>query len=175
VNGWTLEQAQSAQRQFEAVGGDPMDPAAPIAQWLVQPELAKLRQRFEAGENQSWQLSAAVNLCLSHGLEPPEWLVAAFSRAWLQVMRFDARSLEAQELFGPPLPKGTNLAVHHERRQWALRVYQVATERHETRGQPIDEGLWEVVRKELLAEGSTLSASTIRDYYYFAKSLLRDH
>ena len=166
---WSLEEAQAAQAAFEAGGGDATDPAAPMAQWLVQPELDKLQRRFEAGDKKGWCVNAAIALCMCHKLESPEWLVSAFTEDWARVARFDARSMRA------PLPKGTKLAAHRERRKWALRVFLCARKLQDS-GQPIDLTLWESVRQELVKDGGCkLSASKIGKYYYFAKALLRDH
>jgi hypothetical protein len=171
VKGWTLEQAQNAQRQFEAAGGDPMDPAAPMARWLVQPELAKLGQRFEAGQNRPWQLFTTIHLCACHELPLPVWVAAAFSAGSLRVMRFDTGSLDVA--FGSPLPKHTDVAGLRERRKLAMRVFTRAIELHTQHDVPIDEGLWQRLRVELKAGGHRISNSGVRDLYYFAKSLLR--
>jgi hypothetical protein len=107
-----------------------------------------LKQKFEGGDKSA--LLYAVHHCLLLKRPLPEWLRLAFLDAYEAHARFEIRSWD--EVFGPPVPKSTQLEKEKLRRLIINRVSELKAER------PIDRGLFEQIGEELSMPGSTIDS-----------------
>jgi hypothetical protein len=105
-----------------------------------------LKQKFESGDKSA--LLNAIYRCLLMKRPLPEWLRLTFLHTYEAHARFEIRSWD--QVFGPPVPKGTHLEKEKLRRLIINRVCELKTER------PIDRGLFERVGEELGMPGSTV-------------------
>lgn len=117
-----------------------------------------LRAKFEAGNERALML--AIRNCAEYGVPLPEWVSAAYIKAYDAVSGAVVKSWD--DVFGVPYPKGTQLAALRKRRRlrFAVRV-AVAEILREHPQTPIDEALFERVG-EMFSIGKTLAS----DLYY---------
>jgi hypothetical protein len=114
-----------------------------------------LKQKFEGGDKSA--LLYAVYHCLLMKRPLPEWLRLAFLHAYEAHARFEIRTWD--EVFGPPVPKSTQLEKEKLRRLIINRVWELRAKR------PIDRGLFEQIGEQL-----DMSGSTIDSIYYDERS-----
>ena len=152
---WTLEQAQSAQRSFQAEGGAFNDPTGPLYRWFALRTLEELRVRHEQGN--AYALMLAIRKCANHDLVMPSWVSAGYIRAFDTVHNYRAKSWD--EVFGSPLPKNAQLAALRKRRTKSIHVWNEVNERHQ-KGAPIDDLLFASVGKKL-----GLGVTLTKEYY----------
>jgi hypothetical protein len=123
-------------------------------------EIAK--QKYEEGDKAV--LLMALHQCLLLRKPLPEWLRAAFVRAYESAAAFEIRSWN--EAFGPPQGKSTHRQA--SRRHADLR-YPVAFHVHRLRksGRPIDREMFEAVAEVLREDGfGKIKGSTVEKIYY---------
>lgn len=152
----TFEEAEAAQRDYPG----PTDPDAPIFQWAGAQRISlQLRPRVEAGDGNA--AMDAVSQCLRRGLVAPDWLARKFLRCYDQVLNCRVGSWD--EAFGPPFPKGKQLARMRFNRHARFAVSNAvldAIQRDPHR--PIDAGLFEEVGRQVGA-GKTLAEELYRE------------
>jgi hypothetical protein len=117
-----------------------------------------LKQKFEGGEKPA--LLFAVYHCLLLKRPLPEWLRLAFLDTYEAHARFEIRSWD--EVFGPPVPKGTQLLTEKKRRLVIERVWELKRENPKT---AIDRGLFEKIGEE-----QGMSGSAAEGLYYDERS-----
>jgi hypothetical protein len=152
---WTLEQAQAAQRAFEADGGSSSDPTGPLFRWDALQTLEEIRTRYENGDD--YALMLAIRMCANHDLVMPEWVAKAYIRAFDTVNGYRAKSWD--DVFGHPLPKNAQLAALRKKRMKAAKVWTEVNKRHKA-GAPIDDLLFASVGKKL-----GLGVTLTKEYY----------
>src|SRR5262245_36627819 len=116
-----------------------------------------LKAKLEHGDKSA--LLNAIYHCLLLKRPLPEWLRLIFLDLYEAHARLALRSWD--EVFGPPVPKGTHLET--EKRKAELRP--LVLERVRESGLPIDRGLFEKIGEELGMPGSTID-----DLYYDERS-----
>jgi hypothetical protein len=156
---WTAKQAWAAHERFLGRGGSPSDPSAPYSQWAALHTLDDLERRFSAGEK--YALLQAVRKCANHDLPMPEWLSAAFIKAFDQVHTYRAKSWD--EVFGTPIPKGVQMAALKKRREKSAHVWN-AVQGARSQGIPVDDELFAGVGKKL-----GLGVTLTKEYYAHAR------
>ena len=119
-----------------------------------------LKRQFEAGDKSA--LLQAIYGCLQLRRPMPEWLQVAFLNACEAAERFEIRSWN--EVFGPPVPKGTHLKTERRNAQlrWTI-IERVEALKAEER--TVDKGLFEQVGEEL-----GITATLVSDIYYDERS-----
>jgi hypothetical protein len=108
-----------------------------------------LKEKLEGGNKSA--LLYAIYHCLLMKRPLPEWLRLAFLHAYEAHARFEIRSWD--EVFGRPVPKGTQLEKEKLRRVVIKRVWALKTKDPEM---PIDRGLFDQIGEELGIPGSTI-------------------
>ena len=111
-------------------------------------------QKFKAGDKS--QLILAMKYCLEFRRPIPEWARDAFLEAYYILPK------SWDDVFGPPIPKGANLAVARRRSKIGCQLY-LEVKRSNAEGTPIDDGLFETVGKQFNVSGATAK----RMYYDF--------
>jgi hypothetical protein len=150
---WTAEQAWAAQVEAMANGLEVSDPSGPYYRWDALHVVDNLKGRFETGDRRA--LLAAIRECANHDLPMPDWVAAAFIRAYDNVHQMRLGSWD--DAFGRPYPKGFHLAKARRRQQIGPAVWMaVKVIRDEEPETPIDEGLFERVGAKL-GIGKTLA------------------
>jgi hypothetical protein len=112
-----------------------------------------LKQRFEGGDKSA--LLYAVYHCLLMKRPSPEWLRLAFLDAYQAHARFEIRTWD--EVFGPPVPKGTHLKTRRQHAELRVRLL----ERVRELGGPIQPDLFDRIGEEL-----GIGATTASSLYY---------
>lgn len=148
-------------RKKGAQGVGTRDPRSPLAKWFARKELDLYRESFEVGY---LCVLDALDTCLTHGLQVPAWLSAAYQDAFRRSKIEVHRSWD--EAFGRPIPKGTHATRLTRRRYLQYAIYNFVSDEREG-GSPIDEALFERTGARF-GVGKTL-ASTI---YYEAKNMI---
>jgi hypothetical protein len=159
---WTFEEARAAQNAYEAAGGNPGDPSAPLYQWVALQKIEQLKSAYDDGY--SFALLDAVAQCALRDLVMPDWVWRGFLDRFRSVTQFKVKTLD--EAFGTCLPKNAKLSAHRQAREKGLSAY-FEVERQHKAGDPIDERLFQSVGKTM-----GISGSKIRDYYYIWKRRL---
>lgn len=158
---WSFKRARQAQERFQAEGGRWEDPAGPFYQWAALHTLDELRQLFEAGNK--YALMLALRKCANHDLPMPDWVSRAYIRAFDSVHNYRAKSWDA--VFGPPLPKGAQLASLRKRRVHSIGVWN-AVRGHKAKGAKIDDELFAKIGQKL-----GLGLTITKKYYTHAKTI----
>jgi hypothetical protein len=120
-----------------------------------------LKERFNAGDKSA--LLYAIYHCLLMKRPLPEWLRLTFLHAYEAQARFEIRSWD--EIFGPPVPKGTHLKT--EKRNAELRLLIIERVEALKTESPIDKGLFEKIGREL---NPPLKGTTVSEIYYDERS-----
>lgn len=135
-----------------------MEAMRKVRQELLPDTFEVLRANFEGGNERALML--AIRNCAEYGVPLPEWVSAAYIKAYDAVSGAAVKSWD--DVFGAPYPKGTQLAALRKRRRlrFAVRsaVAEILREHPQT---PIDEALFERVG-ERFNIGKTLAS----DLYY---------
>jgi hypothetical protein len=97
-----------------------------------------------------------MKYCLEFRRPIPEWARDAFLEAYYILPK------SWDDVFGPPIPKGANLAVARRRSKIGCQLY-LEVKRSNAEGTPIDDGLFETVGKQFNVSGATAK----RMYYDF--------
>jgi hypothetical protein len=120
-----------------------------------------LKERIEAGDKSA--LLYAIYHCLLMKRPLPEWLRLEFLHTYEAHARFEIRSWD--EVFGPPVPKGTHL--EKKKRNAELRLLIIERVQALKAENPIDKGLFEKIGREL---NPPLKATTVSEIYYDERS-----
>ncbi|MGD9597627.1 MAG: hypothetical protein AB7G76_06320 [Steroidobacteraceae bacterium] len=163
VKHWTHEQAREAQQRFIDAGGNWADPTSPFSQWVGLHKLDAYEQSFKSGNK--YALMCALRECARASLPMPDWVATAYIGAFDCVSFYRAKTWD--DVFGPALPKGAQLAALRKRLMKSVQVWNAVNERHK-RGEAIDDALFADVGQKL-----ALGLSLTKEYYAFMKSRIR--
>jgi hypothetical protein len=106
----------------------------------------RAEQKFKAGDKS--QLLLAMKDCLELRGPIPQWAQDAFLEAYYILPK------SWDDVFGPPIPKGTNLEAARRKSKIGLQLY-LEVKRLNAEGTPIDDGLFETVGKQFSVSGGT--------------------
>ena len=142
---------EEAQVQADADGTD-----GAVLRWGVAAQISANRNVYEAAPLDG------VAKCVRAGLLVPEWLAVAFVRAYDQVLNCRAASWDAA--FGPPFPKGTNLAAARHRRMARARIQPaiIAVLCKSPEARAIDKSFWEEVGR-IVGAGASQTEKLYRE------------
>ena len=144
-------------------------PNSPLFQWDAVYQCNGLRPLIDADKPESGcAVLEAVYHCAMRGLVMPDWLVSAYLKRYRAVTEFKTASWDSPLSFGPPYPKGTNLAAKRKRRMFRIRVHNSVVSILQAEPEtPIDKSLFERVGRPF-----GLGATLTEEYYYSFKRFL---
>lgn len=141
------------------------------AQWVQLQNIKRLESHFVAGDTQALMLAIAI--VMQHRLKPPEWVAAAYLRAYDEVQNGDANTWG--DVLGHPFPKGRQPAAVRKERDLVFEVWLAIDEsqEHDPRP-PIDDLLFDSIAEKIKCETGVkrLSGSSVKNYYRIAKRTL---
>lgn len=127
---------------------------SPEEQIIGTMECLSSREAIERGDGTA--LMRCVELCAAHGLVMPGWLAGAFVDRTVRVTMGEFKSWD--EAFGPPYPKGTNIAGVRARRVYGAWAYRVAASiLADDPNRPLDRGFYEEVGERIGRSHSEVS------------------
>jgi len=136
--------------------------ASPGQQLLAAARCLALRAAVDAGEG--WAVVEAMAVCASHALPAPGWLASQFVSRFQRVAIGDAKSWDDSEVFGSPVPMGTNIAGVRALQQTAPMAHRVALRLlADQPSRPIDKWFYETVG-EAIGVGATQAEKLIGQY-----------
>jgi hypothetical protein len=136
---------------------DPLE-ASPEARRAARRRVARLRQRFRAGDNSA--LLLAIKCCGATGIPLPEWVAMVFSCRLNSI--FDGETDSLDVAFGRMLPPGTHLRSYRGRRQlWPLVYRAIQDILKKDPSIPLDQDLYEQVGDQF-GIGKTLCGELYR-------------
>jgi hypothetical protein len=136
----TLEQAVAQPYCHETRGA--------VDQWAGAQQLIREKERILSGRG--FDVLEAVATCALHALVQPDWLAKAYLKRYRAVLQCKVGSWDAEEAFGRPYPKGTNIAARKHLRYKDIAVSNAvrsAIESDPTRA--IDTEFWEDIGKSV--------------------------
>jgi len=115
-----------------------------IEKWEAAQEIKFWHQKLCKGEKKA--IIESLYLCVLNDFLVPSWLTLAFLRAYRDVNHYRAASWD--EVFGPPHRKGIHLKAKKDEKDKSVRVWVRVKQIQKTKGEPIDEFLFESIGKE---------------------------
>ncbi|NYG31636.1 hypothetical protein HZU83_20740 [Sphaerotilus montanus] len=126
-----------------------------LVQFITAQELEKRKDYYKEHPLKG------VALCIQNDLVAPLWLAYAFLREYRSAAHGRVRTWD--EAFGPPLPKGTNLALFRRARINTTKVINLFSKKiQENPLRSVNKALWEEIGREV-GEGATRAEELYRE------------
>ena len=128
-------------------------PAGALFQQITASELMLNREKFEDGSG--FDVLEAVAKCAMAGLVMPDWLAKVYLKRYRAVQSCTVESWDAEQAFGRPYPKGTQISQLRRKRANRIKVISAAHRLVNSDAErPIDTAFWEEIGRAA-GEGKT--------------------